>query len=219
MAEGRINGPILPGSVADDRGRAFAAVLAQAVAEPDFRALLFERFDIVPEAVLPFLVREFGIEDLVSPGLPAERVRRLLASALDINRERGRVSSIRRGLAALGIRVDVIQWYQESPRGPRGTHRIRVTVTEHIWGGAPLIDGRVAGQVRRMIDGTKRWSQDEAIEFVAETRAGLGVAGAVAVGAAVRARLAPQPPAVAGRPAVAGAIVVRASVRHFMRAA
>jgi phage tail P2-like protein len=170
---------LLPGSIADARGRAFAAVMERALSEPEFRKLLFERIDQVDAAVLPYLVREFAVQDFVEPGMSEAVVRRLIKEAPSLNATRGYIHGVRRGLAMLGMKVSWKQWFQQTPPGQPGTHRVTVYVNETIFDGqTAMLDARMQRAALRMIDGMKRWSQFISFEI------GVALTGRVRVAAA-----------------------------------
>ncbi len=58
MIDGRATSPLVPPSISDERGKAFDKVMARALADPEFRRLLFERIEDVDAGVLPFPVSE-----------------------------------------------------------------------------------------------------------------------------------------------------------------
>lgn len=161
----RVDPRILPPSIADRRGRAFAEALRQAFDQPDFKTLLFERIDSVPDEVLPFLIREFSIEEFVEPGMTPAMIRRLLKGSYELHASKGFVFGVRRGWRMLGIDVvSWVQWFQTTPKGAPGTHKITVRVSEEIISGEGVaLSERVQRALARMAEGMKRKSQDLAI--------------------------------------------------------
>lgn len=170
---------IIPPSVADARGTAFGQVLAQALDEPDFKQLLFERIDTVPASVLPFLVREWSMEEFIEPGMSELVVRRLLKEAFTLHQMKASIRGVRHGLKMLGMRVAWKQWFQMTPPGAPGTHTITVYVSEYIFDGQDaLLDTRAQRAALRMIAGMKRWSQHETFQVGVSIGSTLGVATA-----------------------------------------
>lgn len=164
MAE-RFRVSTLPPSVRDRRTLAFAEAFQRAFQDPDFRRLLMEHFDSAPSEALPALIREFSIEEFVEPGMNETVIRRLLAGSFEMHAKKGYLEGIRKGLALIGMSVDWVQWYEKTPKGQPGTHTATVYATEFIFDNqGAILDARVQRAALRMIDGTKRWSQD--VEFV-----------------------------------------------------
>ncbi len=185
----RATAALVPPSIADERGRAFGAVMAHAIAEPAFKQLLFERIDEVDACVLPFLVREFSIEEFVDPGMSETVVRRLLKNAFELHARKGFIDGVRIGLSMLGIRITSwTQWWQQEPKGAPGTHVFTLAVDEVVFEAeGRAYTARLQRAIARMIDGMKRWSQDIAMRFEAEAEV------PIYVGAAVISRLTVRP--------------------------
>lgn len=179
MIEGRATSSLVPPSISDERGKAFGKVMARAIADPDFKKLLFERIDDVDASVLPFLIREFSIEEFVEPGMSETVIRRLLKSSYELHATKGYIHGVRRGLLMLGMRVVWKQWFQNAPKTERGTHTATVYVNEAIFDGQDyLLDERVQRAAVRMIAGMKRYSQDVTFRIGVATKGDLGVAAA-----------------------------------------
>lgn len=151
---------LIPPSVADERGVAFGKTMARAIADPDFKRLLFERIDTVDASVLPFLIREFSIEEFIEPGMTDAVIRRLLKLSYELHATKGFIHGVRRGLLMLGMRVVWKQWFQNVPKMQAGTHVATVFVNEPLFEGqSEIFDARVQRAASRMIEGMKRASQ------------------------------------------------------------
>lgn len=182
MIDGRATSALVPPSISDARGKAFGKVMARAVADPDFKKLLFERIDEVDASVLPFLIREFSIEEFVEPGMSETVIRRLLKASYELHATKGFIHGVRRGLLMLGMRVVWKQWFQNAPKTERGTHTATVYVNEAIFDGQGyLLDERVQRAAVRMIAGMKRYSQDVTFQL------GVAIAGKMSLASAVQA--------------------------------
>lgn len=191
---------LVPPSVADERGRAFGRLMARAAADPHFSRLLFERIDTVDASVLPFLVREFSIEEFVEPGMSDVVVRALLKASYELHASKGFIHGVRRGLLMLGMRVVWKQWFQQVPAGQPGTHVATVFVNQTIFDGqAALLDERVQRAAQRMIAGMKRHSQDVAFQLAIALTSRAGAATALQAASIVRADGAAAPQNRVGR--------------------
>jgi len=185
----RVEASLVPPSVADERGKAFGAIMAEAIADPDFKSLLFERIDDVNAAVLPFLIREFSIEEFVDPEMSEAVIRRLLKGAFELHARKGFIDAVRTGLGFLGVRVKSwTQWFEAVPPAAPGTHVAHLSVDEVVFEAeGNAITARLQRAIGRMIDGTKRYSQDVTIRFAAEAETSLFV------GATILSRISIRP--------------------------
>lgn len=198
---------LVPPSVSDARGRAFGVAMERAIADADFRALLFERVDDVDARLLPFLVREFSMEEFIEPDMREPLVRALLKRAYGLHARKGYIDGVRTALELIGVRVAWRQWFEVDPPGAPGTHEATLYVRRRVFVGAgPVIDERMQRAALRMISGMKRWSQDIAFKLAVEARADVGVAArsrALAFAAPAAAARPPAPPPFAARAGVA----------------
>ncbi|MBX9619506.1 MAG: phage tail protein I [Hyphomicrobiales bacterium] len=167
----RVEASIIPPSISDERGRAFGEVMAQALAEPDFKQLLFERIDEVDADLLPFLVREFSLEEFVEPEFSDDAIRNLLKGSFALHARKGFIDGVRTGLGFLGIRVVAWrQWFELQPPGAPGTHTVTLTVDDVVFAaGIKTISLRLQRLASRMVEAMKRASQDVGIRFAAES--------------------------------------------------
>lgn len=207
---------IVPPSVADARGRAFGAILSRAVDEPDFLRLLVEQVDDVDAGLLPFLMREFGMQDFLEPGMSEAALRRLLKGAYALKARAGYVDGLKTAFAMIGLRVTAWeQWFQATPRAAPGTHVVTLAIEEPVFEAeGRAITARLLRLLTRMIAVMGRLSQFVAPRFEVES------AAPVSVGAAVVTRLRVSPSSepithLTGAPPlfVGAAVVTRAHVR------
>jgi P2-related tail formation protein len=160
MIDGRATASLVPPSISDERGKAFGKTMARAIADPDFKKLLFERIDEVDASVLPFLVREFGLHKFADPNMPEAVIRRLLAGAYDLHKSMGFITGVKFGLGLLGIKIERWeQWTQSIPKRDRGTHRVYVQRGQ-IFPDEPGLGPRSYRAIDRMITGAQRASQE-----------------------------------------------------------
>lgn len=189
MTESRATAALIPPSVADERGKSFGVIMAEAIADPDFKTLLFERIDQVDASALPFLIREFSIEEFAEPEMSEAVIRRLLKGSFQLHARKGFVDAVRTGLGFLGVRITSWrQWFEEQPPSAPGTHAITLEIDEAVFEAkGRAITARLQRAISRMIDGTKRYSQDVTVRFSAEAET------AVFVGAVTVSRISIRP--------------------------
>jgi len=188
----RFDHRLVPPSVKDLRALAFAETARRALAEPDFKKLLVERIDEADEALLPFLVRDFGMHRFVEPGMDPAVVRRMLKGAFELHKEIGYIRGVRFGLELLGLDVERWeQWFQRMPQGAPGTHDVRVSLNEDLFpeGG---VSARLRLAITRMVRNTQRASQHIGIE-IHTAAAPVTVHVGVAFASRIRFRMASAP--------------------------
>lgn len=201
---------LVPPSVADARGRAFGETMAQALGEPSFRKLLFERIDDIGDEALPFLAREFSIHHLIEPGMRPEIVRRLIKGSYRLHARMGFIDAVRDGLAMMGVRVtDWEQWFQRAPPGPAGTHRVSIALDEALFEAeGRAITVRLQRAIARMVERVKRHSQDVALRFDVESGVNLFIGCAIVTRMSVRPSTTPITNLAAAAPVFVGAAVI-----------
>lgn len=180
MAE-RVDPRIVPPSIHDERSRAFGEVMRKALAEPEFKKLLFERIDDADARVLPFLIRSFNVQHFVEPGMTDTIVRRIIKGSFELHRQKGFIYGVRTGLAMLGISVTSwSQWFQQHPAGAPGTHVATLSVGEQVFvDEGRIISARLQRAIARNISRMQRKSQYIALRFTASSEPALFVGAAV----------------------------------------
>ncbi|MFA6966126.1 phage tail protein I [Bosea sp. (in: a-proteobacteria)] len=205
----RFDSRLIPPSIHDARSRAFGEVLRRALAEPDFRKLLMERIDDVDAALLPFLVREFGLQHFVEPGMTEAVIRRLLKGSFRLHAEMGYIHGVRTGLDMLGIGVTSwAQWFQQEPQGAPGTHIVTVSVDDEVFiDEGRAITSRLQRAIGRMVRRMRRFSQFIAIRFTAASEAPVHVGMAVITRLRISPSIEPITTLMARPPLFIGAVV------------
>lgn len=175
---------LVPPGVNDARGRAFAAAFGELLARFSTSSLLVQDAWTAPASLLPAMTLEAGMGEFVSPGMREAHVRALIAAAPDIHAMTGTIAGVRRALAAVGIRMQWTQWFEEEPPAPHDTHKVFLFADDVLVSGEEMFSRANQAAARRLIDATKRWSQDVAISY------GVRAGGALHVGALARTVLA-----------------------------
>lgn len=169
---------LIPPGVNDARSRAFASALDAALAGFSTSALLIQEPMTVPAFFLPAMTVEAGLSEFVSPGMREELVRELIAAAPDIHAMTGTIAGIRRALTAVGIEVEWTQWFETTPKGHHDTHKAFLIADDTLLEGEETFSAANRAAARRLIDATKRWSQDVAIFYGFFEIGPLGIAAA-----------------------------------------
>lgn len=83
----------------------------------------------VPAALLPWLAWSFSVDTWDTAWTEAQK-RATIAASFGVHRRKGTIGAVRRALAALGLGVDIIEWFQETPKGEPYTFRVVVNVDQ-----------------------------------------------------------------------------------------
>lgn len=152
---------LVPPGVGDQRSRDFVESLSGLLEGFRTSALLVQDPLTVDARLLPVLTIELGMSEFLTAGLMEQHVRALLAAAPDIHAMTGTVAGVRRALAAIGVTVDWVQWWQQQPPAHHDTHVVTAYVNEHLFADqAALLTAETQYAVLRLIRATQRWSQD-----------------------------------------------------------
>lgn len=85
--------------------------------------------DKCPERMLPYLAWALSV-DRWDESWPVDTKRKVIKNSYFVHRHKGTIGALRRVVEPLGYLIQVIEWHQENPRGPRGTFRLKVGVLE-----------------------------------------------------------------------------------------
>ena len=85
--------------------------------------------DLCPLPVLPYLAWAFSVDRWDSQWTEAAK-RAAIRSAYYIHSRKGTLGSLRRVVEPLGYLVDVVEWWQTEPEGPRATFALKVGVLD-----------------------------------------------------------------------------------------
>jgi len=160
---------LLPPGVDDERQRAFVETLDAQLSTIDIASFKMSDAAKVDRRLLPYLVREFSLQEFIEPGLSDDIVRAFIARAHELHSMKGYVEGTRLGLSLLGVEIDWVQWWQENPHAAPNTHRVRAFFDDILFTDNVLADAKHRRQVTRIVHATQRWSQDIAITFGVRT--------------------------------------------------
>ncbi len=85
--------------------------------------------DTCPVQVLPFLASAFSVDRWDSTW-PERTKRAVIKSAYFVHRQKGTIGALRRVVEPLGYLIQVLEWWETNPPGPRGTFRLDVGVLD-----------------------------------------------------------------------------------------
>ena len=158
----RFEDRLIPPGIHDARVRTLWGAFDAALAGVEFspRTLCMRTSAEMTTEMLPLAVWELSLEEFMpEEGLPEHVVRRLIDRAYELHALKGTDEGVQLGMQVLlGGRAEIVHWWQKSPRGHHDTHTITIWVGE-AWHGVVMGPEQQRAALR-MIDATKRWSQD-----------------------------------------------------------
>ncbi|MGR4971353.1 MULTISPECIES: phage tail protein I [unclassified Pseudomonas] len=119
--------PLLP-SNSTPLERQAAQALAQIQRVPIPLRTLYSP-DLCPLPLLPYLAWAFSVDRWDSKWTEAAK-RAAIRSAYYIHSRKGTIGSLRRVVEPLGYLIEIIEWWQTVPVGPRATFRLKVGVLD-----------------------------------------------------------------------------------------
>lgn len=122
-----------------------------------------------PAPLLPYLAWAFSV-DRWDPSWSEATRRRVIASAFYVHRKKGTLSAIRRVVEPLGYLIEIVEWFQTAPPGPRGTFDIRIGVQDQG------ITDEIYRELERLIDDARPLTRHIAgLDVAGETRGKIGI--------------------------------------------
>lgn len=106
--------------------RAQEAVHARMVDMPAELVRTLQNPDAIPDDLLPWLAWAFGVDGW-DETWTADQKRAAVKAAWSVRTHKGTIGAVRHAMAALGIDIDIVEWFEESPPGVPYTYRLRVT--------------------------------------------------------------------------------------------
>ncbi|MFC3338147.1 phage tail protein I [Paracandidimonas soli] len=85
------------------------------------------RVDDAPVDFLPYLAWEVSV-DRWSDAWPEATKRQVIKESFYVHKRKGTIASLRRVVEPFGYLLKVVEWFQETPPGPRGTFRLDIGV-------------------------------------------------------------------------------------------
>ncbi len=150
-----------PPQAKDVRGKAFLASINKMLGEQPLPGPHIRDPETCPTEALPALIAESSMEEFIEPGLPEHVVRRILKNRWELQSGEGTDAGVKLGLKLLGMAVTIEHWWQVEPKRTANTHRLYFFVGENLFPDElSVLNRRTTKAALRMIDATKRWSQE-----------------------------------------------------------
>ena len=158
--------------------------------ERDLEAIITESADLpiqirslwdpwsCPASLLPWLAWAVSVDDW-QDAWPEQIQRQAIEASFEVHRYKGTPYAVQRALDSLGIRTEVVEWWEPQGSGLPGTMRVTALLNDNISGGEGLINAEMLSLVTRAVEKAKRGS----IHFDVELGIALAEAFTLAAGA------------------------------------
>ena len=111
-----------------------------------------------PAKLLPWLAWA-GSVDIWDDAWPERTQRQAIADSIKIHSHKGTVGAVEDALATLGVKVQITEWWQTQPPGPRGTAQLKAVVADNLGDdGASILSPELFAQLSQVLEYSKRKS-------------------------------------------------------------
>lgn len=86
--------------------------------------------DTCPSNVLPWLAWAFSVDDWDTNWSDAQK-RQVIKQSVYSQRIKGTIGAVTRQLAALGYEIQILEWFQQSPKGTPYTFNVYITANQY----------------------------------------------------------------------------------------
>jgi phage tail P2-like protein len=93
--------------------------------------------DTCPAHLLPWLAAELAVSPWNDQWTEMQK-RAVIASSYQVHRQRGTLASLKAALIPLGLKVDVVEWWQENPPAAPYTFRLDVDLADQGLNGSEI---------------------------------------------------------------------------------
>lgn len=128
-----------------------------------------------PLDFLPWLAWSLSV-DVWNDRWPEQTKRMVCANSLTMHQHKGTEGGLEDALAAMGVRVEIVEWHEKQPEGERGTMDLTLWVNDNINpDAAVMIDSQMIRDLVDTVDKTKRLSIHYTFTVGVEMTTGLGL--------------------------------------------
>lgn len=107
--------------------------------------------------LLPWLAWSFSVDEW-DDAWPEQTKRLVVAESIPVHFHKGTRGAVEDALAALGITIEVCEWFDALPEADRGTMQLTASIGENLAKGGPSLSPKFYAQVRRAVEAVKRGS-------------------------------------------------------------
>ena len=132
--------------------------------------------ELCPIEFLPWLAYALSV-DVWNDGWPEATKRAVCVNAREVHKHKGLAGGIEMALYALGVRLEIVEWWQTTPKGVPGTFDLTLWVNDNIMPHAEvLIGAELTRDLISVVDSSKRASLHYKLTFAVEMTTGVQVA-------------------------------------------
>ncbi len=122
-----------------------------------------------PVELLPWLAYALSV-DVWNDRWPEQTKRAVCANSLNVHLHKGTLGGIEHALGALGVRAEIVEWWQAKPEAEPGTMEVTMWVHDNILSDAEvLIGAELTRDIVRQLDSSKRASIHYTFQLAVET--------------------------------------------------
>jgi phage tail P2-like protein len=108
-----------------------------------------------PASYLPWLAWALSVDNWDSTWPEAVK-RQILAQSIAVHQRKGTVGAVRRAMAALGVKIDLQEWWETSPQGTPHTFSLTAYANANLsHDGEPVLSDRLYRALKKVVDATK----------------------------------------------------------------
>lgn len=110
-----------------------------------------------PLTLLPWLAWANSVDDWLE-SWPEAVKRKVIADAFDVHRYKGTPHAVQKALDSLGVKTNILEWWEAGGSGQNGTMVVSAMLNENITGGEGLVNARMLRLITTAIKNSKRGS-------------------------------------------------------------
>lgn len=110
---------------------------------------------VCPIELLPWLAWALSVDEW-EENWPEQVKRQVVAKSIQVHLHKGTYGAVEDAIAVLGIRVDLSEWFDQSPPGQRGTMQLTAWVNQNLTGEDAVMTPELYEQLKRAVDAVKR---------------------------------------------------------------
>ena len=143
--------------------------------------------DNCPERLLPWLAWAMSVDEW-DYRWPVEVRREVIRRSIDVHKRKGTAGAVKRALGALGVRVDLLEWFENS--GKPFTFELTAKANQALTGGGVVLSPDFYRTLQRSVDAVKPERSHYTLRVGVEFNQALQLGGAIAGAQMYRKRLA-----------------------------
>jgi phage tail P2-like protein len=132
-----------------------------------------------PLALLPWLAWAFSV-DRWDAGWPEAVKRQVIAASPVLHRRKGTRAAVAEALAALYVRADIVEWFEQEPMGDPGTFVIRAYARSALGANEAVLSHATIAAIRAIVSSVAPISRKYRLEIGVDVASQLRAAAAVA---------------------------------------